>query len=94
VFVCFTPEQRKVVLRAPGAGCLAGERDKLSTIIDTDIQRLRKVVALGYVRMSSENRQHSTNNQLNAIRCYAEASNIEIVRTYLDRDRGSLGKIG
>jgi len=40
--------------------------------------------------MSGEHRQYSANNQLNAIRCYAEVRNIEIVRTYVDRDGDSL----
>jgi transcription antitermination factor NusG len=93
VFVCFTPEQRKLVLRAPGVVCLAGERDKFGTITDTDIQRIREAIALGYVRISGEHCQHSTNNQLNAVCCNAKACNIEIVRTYLDRDRDSLDEL-
>ena len=48
LFVRFRPEQRRLVLGAPGVVRLAGERDKLGTITDTEIERLRKVVALGY----------------------------------------------
>lgn len=48
VFVRFTPEQRRLVLRAPGVVGLTGERNKLGTIPDTDIERLREAVAGGH----------------------------------------------
>jgi transcription antitermination factor NusG len=47
LFVRFRPEQRRLVLGAPGVLCLAGERDKLGTITETDMEQLRKAVALG-----------------------------------------------
>jgi hypothetical protein len=45
--------------------------------------------AVEYIRISGECPIHTTENQLNVIRCYAEAHNIEIVRTYTDQDRAN-----
>lgn len=47
VFVCFTPEQRQFVFRAPGVVCLAGE-DKCGAITGAEIELLRKAIAGGY----------------------------------------------
>jgi hypothetical protein len=43
-----------------------------------------------YVRMSTEHQQHSTENQADAIRQYAERRGIDIVRTYADEGRSGL----
>jgi DNA invertase Pin-like site-specific DNA recombinase len=62
-----------------------------SHVEQASIDAIPPIRALQYVRASSENRQNSTENQSNAIRCYAEAHNMEIVKTYSDPDRASLG---
>jgi hypothetical protein len=47
-----------------------------------------------YVRMSSEHGPHSTENQLNVIRIYAEVRNMRIVETYSERNKvGSDGLV-
>lgn len=42
------------------------------------------VRAAEYVRMSTDHQKYSTENQAEAIRHYAAAHGIEIVRTYVD----------
>jgi DNA invertase Pin-like site-specific DNA recombinase len=56
----------------------------------TDVDATSPTYVARYVRMSSEHVEYSTENQLNAVRCYAEARNMEIVRTYSDRDGANL----
>lgn len=46
--------------------------------------------AVAYVRMSTDHQKYSTENQFEAIRRYAEARGIEIVRTYEDAGRSGL----
>ena len=46
--------------------------------------------AAQYVRMSTEHQQYSTENQMDAIRRYAEGRNMQIVRTYSDEARSGL----
>ena len=46
VFVCFAPEQRRLVLRAPGIVCLTGESE-FSAMTGVEIAQLRKAVARG-----------------------------------------------
>jgi DNA invertase Pin-like site-specific DNA recombinase len=46
--------------------------------------------AAQYVRMSTEHQQYSTDNQKDALRLYAEASDYEIVATYEDPGRSGL----
>ena len=46
--------------------------------------------AVRYVRVSSMHRPHSMAGQLNAVQCYADAHNMEIVGTFSDRDRANL----
>lgn len=48
------------------------------------------VRAAEYVRMSTEHQKYSTENQAKAIRQYAEAHNMEIVRTYADEGKSGL----
>jgi transcription antitermination factor NusG len=48
LFVRIAPEQRRVVLRAPGVVCLADERNGLGTLTDIDIERLREAAAREY----------------------------------------------
>jgi DNA invertase Pin-like site-specific DNA recombinase len=46
--------------------------------------------AMQYIRTSGTHEQHSTENQLNAIRRYAELHKLEIVGTFSDQSRASL----
>ena len=46
--------------------------------------------AAEYVRMSTDHQKYSTENQSDAIRQYAEARGIEIVRTYADAGKSGL----
>jgi DNA invertase Pin-like site-specific DNA recombinase len=46
--------------------------------------------AAQYVRMSTEHQQYSTENQEAAIRSYADARNLVIVRTYADQGKSGL----
>ena len=46
--------------------------------------------AAAYVRMSTEHQQYSTENQLDAIRVYAAAHELEIVRVYTDAGKSGL----
>lgn len=46
--------------------------------------------AAEYVRMSTEHQKYSTENQAKAIRRYATAHNMEIVRTYADEGKSGL----
>ncbi len=48
------------------------------------------VRAAQYVRMSTEHQQYSTENQMDAIRRYAEGRNMQLVRTYSDEARSGL----
>ncbi|WP_425906778.1 recombinase family protein [Nitrobacter sp. TKz-YC02] len=50
----------------------------------------RPVRAAEYVRMSTDHQKYSTENQSDAIRRYAEARGIEIVRTYADAGKSGL----
>jgi DNA invertase Pin-like site-specific DNA recombinase len=50
----------------------------------------RPVRAAEYVRMSTDHQKYSTENQSDAIRQYAEARNIEVVRTYADVGKSGL----
>ena len=50
----------------------------------------KPVRAAQYVRMSTEHQQYSTENQIDALRRYAEARSMEIIRTYSDEARSGL----
>jgi hypothetical protein len=70
--------------------------DELRLPVDGDVTEMNEVInaiplsrAVEYIRTSSEHPKHTTENQLNVIRCYAEAHNIEIVRTYSDQDKAN-----
>ncbi len=52
------------------------------------------VRAAQYVRMSTEHQQYSTENQAETIRRYAEARNLQIVRTYSDAAKSGLNLAG
>jgi DNA invertase Pin-like site-specific DNA recombinase len=53
--------------------------------------RASKVMrAAEYVRMSTDHQRYSTENQSDAIRGYAQARGIEIVRTYADHGKSGL----
>lgn len=53
-------------------------------------QEAPRMRAAEYVRMSTEHQQYSTENQADAIRRYAEARGIEIVRTYTDHGKSGV----
>jgi len=53
-------------------------------------ERPAPIRAAEYVRMSTEHQKHSTENQAKAIRQYAEAHKMEIVRTYADEGKSGL----
>lgn len=53
-------------------------------------QPARPVRAAEYVRMSTDHQKYSTENQADAIRQYAEARGIEIIRTYADAGKSGL----
>jgi DNA invertase Pin-like site-specific DNA recombinase len=50
--------------------------------------------AAQYVRMSTEHQQDSPENQLEIIRQYAAAHNMEIVQEYSDHGRSGLNIVG
>ncbi|HVO61934.1 MAG TPA: recombinase family protein [Terriglobales bacterium] len=50
----------------------------------------RPVRAAQYVRMSTEHQQYSTENQMDTLRRYAEARNMQIIQTYSDEARSGL----
>ncbi len=53
-------------------------------------QTTRSVRAAEYVRMSTDHQKYSTENQADAIRHYATARGIDIVRTYADAGKSGL----
>jgi DNA invertase Pin-like site-specific DNA recombinase len=55
-----------------------------------DIDVTSPIHAVRYVRVSSVHRPHSMESQLNAVRCYADAHNMEIIGTFSDRDGANL----
>ena len=54
----------------------------------------RLIRAAEYVRMSTDHQRYSTENQSDAIRHYAAARGIEVVRTYADHGRSGLSISG
>lgn len=69
------------------------ERIEPAESIERTETTLRPRVAQ-YVRMSADHQQHSPQSQSDLIRLYAEAHNMEIVGTYSDQDRATLGGVG
>ncbi|WP_413658695.1 recombinase family protein [Nitrobacter sp.] len=61
---------------------------------DRSEQPERPVRAAEYVRMSTDHQKYSTENQADAIKQYAEARRIEIVRTYADEGKSGLSVDG
>ena len=57
---------------------------------DQSEQPKRPARAANYVRMSTDHQKYSTENQSDAIRQYAEARGIQIVRTYTDAGKSGL----
>ena len=53
-----------------------------------------RIPAAQYVRMSTDHQRYSTENQSDAIRRYAAARGIEIVRTYADEGKSGLRLAG
>ena len=50
----------------------------------------RRLRAAEYVRMSTDHQKYSTENQSDAIKQYAQARGIEIVKTYADAGKSGL----
>lgn len=63
---------------------------KLSQSGSSDVRTTPSIRAAEYVRMSTEHQKYSTENQSDAIRAYAEARGIEIVKTYADEGKSGL----
>lgn len=61
---------------------------------DQSEQPERPVRAAEYVRMSTDHQKYSTENQADAIKQYAEARRIDIVRTYADEGKSGLSVDG
>lgn len=57
---------------------------------DRSEQPERLIRAAEYVRMSTDHQKYSTENQSEAIKQYAEAFGIKIVRTYTDAGKSGL----
>lgn len=80
--------------RSPGPlQSVSGGRDVTSRKLYDDHrsgQPERPLRAAEYVRMSTDHQKYSTENQSDAIKQYAEARGIEIVRTYADAGKSGL----
>jgi DNA invertase Pin-like site-specific DNA recombinase len=70
---------------------MRGESDSVGAQPVRAAQFLR---AAQYVRMSTEHQQYSTENQSDAIRRYAEAQGMNVVRTYADDGKSGLNLEG
>ena len=57
---------------------------------DPQGERCSSIRAAQYVRMSTDHQKYSTENQADAIRQYAKARGIEIVKTYTDAGKSGL----
>lgn len=57
---------------------------------DTEAQPEQRIRAAEYVRMSTDHQKYSTQNQADAIRQYAAARAIDIVKTYADEGKSGL----
>ncbi|WP_374438589.1 recombinase family protein [Pseudomonas panipatensis] len=60
----------------------------MGSVEDEKTARLRRAAA--YVRMSTEHQQYSTENQLDTIRLFASAHELEIARIYTDAGKSGL----
>src|SRR5271154_4393192 len=81
-------------MESPGSGLasliyVASRRMDATLPISTSPQPVAQ-----YVRMSTEHQQYSTENQSLAILQYAQAHNMEIVRTYSDHGKSGLSLTG
>jgi DNA invertase Pin-like site-specific DNA recombinase len=66
----------------------------METMTFTTIQTVAAARAAQYVRMSTEHQQYSPENQLEVVRQYAAAHNLEIVCEYSDHGRSGLNIAG
>ena len=57
---------------------------------DWEVQPEKRIRAAQYVRMSTDHQKYTTQNQADAIRQYADARAIDIVRTYADEGKSGL----
>ncbi len=60
------------------------------THVDPERGKSPVIRAAEYVRMSTDHQKYSTENQADAIRHYAAARGIEIVKTYADEGKSGL----
>ena len=83
---------QRLVALATAASSSKGRKLKDWGYDDSDgrEQAPRLVRAAEYVRMSTDHQKYSTENQADAIRHYAAARGIEIVRTYADAGKSGL----
>ena len=68
---------------------MSGQRPSASREVAPD-EAIKVIPAVAYVRMSTDHQKYSTENQLDVIRNYASARNIEVLRVYEDSGRSGL----
>lgn len=89
------PAEMIVLGAAPASGSGASDQRQEGQPVDRETFNGRSsepqpVRAAEYVRMSTDHQRYSTENQSEAIRDYARARGIEIVRTYADSGKSGL----
>ncbi|WP_221159105.1 recombinase family protein [Rhizobium bangladeshense] len=89
------PAEMNVLGAAPASGSGASDQRQEGQPVDRETFNGRSsepqpLRAAEYVRMSTDHQRYSTENQSEAIRDYARARGIEIVRTYADSGKSGL----
>jgi DNA invertase Pin-like site-specific DNA recombinase len=89
------PAEMNVLGAAPASGSGASDQRQEGQPVDRETfngksSEEQPVRAAEYVRMSTDHQRYSTENQSEAIRDYARARGIEIVRTYADSGKSGL----
>lgn len=89
------PAEMNVLGAAPASGSGASDQRQEGQPVDRETfngksSEPQPVRAAEYVRMSTDHQRYSTENQSEAIRDYARARGIEIVRTYADSGKSGL----
>lgn len=89
------PAEMNVLGAAPASGSGTSDQRQEGQPVDRETFNARSsepqpVRAAEYVRMSTDHQRYSTENQSQAIRDYAGARGIEIVRTYADSGKSGL----
>jgi hypothetical protein len=72
----------------PGGGCVSGQFVTNSGKSDSAPEM--DVPTVAYVRMSTDHQKYSTENQVDAIRSYASARGLPILRLFEDSGRSGL----